>query len=827
MKTSQTLHLNQGGGESTETIGGKAFSLLHLNHNGFNVPGFVPLAFGDLDDAEKIRTKLGDFLMRFPEIRTCAVRSSAPQEDGQKASFAGQYTTVLNVPADVESVLKAIGTIKSDFEAKSEQIQSYSSSLNVPCDNRLGVLVQEMIECPDFAGVVFSRGTDNHHYMEVSYHNGLGEELVSGKVTGKQLKVVRGVDIGEETRPEVPFLPDLVREVRRIEELFGHPVDVEFAYKNKELFILQARPIKGLTKESVDEVGEGEILEQIRATYLRVGSALNDNFLGNMIDINPQELLGKYPLPLSFSLFSEMFPARIIPEARAELGYDCSRNNCLHLLGGRAFIDFKTAASNFRPEGIQEDDYRKIYAYYLAEIRRNPTKQNKVEFELLFSLNNPETREKLLGIFAGDEDKVDRILACFQKTAQKIEDKTGCLMTGLGPVLEDYLRLIDGEKQQVVNLTDRREVSGAELRQMFVSIMANIQAKGTFLFTQVARMDFFYNRKLAEFLEKNGLTDRTDLLLSGNSSIYLEFVAEMLALGESSDEKDRSAKIKRLEEQFGHLRQSQFDLHEPDFTEQQFFEKNLPDLAGLRMKLDENVRKRQVYDQELQSLHEQLPNDAFGELKLLVERTRFCDEARERVKFVFMKEYGLLRPVLMKIQRYFNLESFDDIFYLSQEDIIKFLSDEPVGEGSVNERVIANRCREKIFRQMEMPDVIKEDYDVLVVQNRANEAVFISSLPEVEGEIFYVPKASSLTDFDVLKDKILLLEDSDQGSSHLFNFGIRGVITKVGSAHSHMAVLLREYGLPAVLAVGEEMFQKLKAGRKVSVNCRDKKVKII
>ncbi len=826
METSNCTIHDQLSVGTIDEVGGKASSLLYLENNGFNVPEFFPLTFEDINNPVQLKGKIEEFLSRNPEISTCAVRSSALHEDGQSASFAGKYSTKLSVPAALDPIVSAIDAVKNEAESQSEAIRQYSNTLNVVSDERLGIVVQRMVEFPEFAGVVFSRGTENPHYMEVSYHNGLGEDLVSGKVNGKQMKVIRGVDAPEDIGQEAAFLPELIRVVNNIEDTFGYPVDVEFAYKNNELYILQARPIKGMSDVLVESSDGEEILIQVLATYDQLRTVLDNNFLGSMIDINPQELLGKYPLPLSFSMFSAMFPAKVIPEARAALGYACSKDNCLHLLSGRAFIDFKTAASNFRPEGISEEDYEKIYDYYLAEIRHNPSKQNKVEFKLFFCLDDEETRSKLMEIFDQDEQKVCEILNCFGRTETRIDDRAEELMGGLSGDIEKYLALIEVEKEKIGRLLKQEGAKAVELKAVLEEILGNIQRYGTFLFTQVARMDFFYNRKLAELLESNNLVDYTDVLLSGNKSIYMEFVAGLLELGEADGEADKARKSVSLEDRFGHMRQSQFDLHEPNFNEQKMFEKAIPDVESLKSKLDDNTAKNKAYVLTMQELESFMSTDSFAVLRELVEKTRFCDEARERVKFVFMKEYDLLRPLLLYIQELFGLDNFDEIFYLTFEDIIFFLSADFVPKDVVKERIVQNKVREKVFRQMEMPDVIMHDYDVLAVQNRANESVFISSLPEVNGEVLYVPKASKLTDFDVLRDKILLLEDSDQGSSHLFNFGIKGVITKVGSAHSHMAVLLREYGLPAVLAVGEEMFRKLKNVGRVSINCREKSIQI-
>ena len=83
------------------------------------------------------------------DLRTpLAVRSSAVDEDGKDASFAGQHLTLLNVPTidDVPSALREIW-----WSANSDSAITYRQRVGLFTRPSVGVVVQSLLD-PDVAG---------------------------------------------------------------------------------------------------------------------------------------------------------------------------------------------------------------------------------------------------------------------------------------------------------------------------------------------------------------------------------------------------------------------------------------------------------------------------------------------------------------------------------------------------------------------------------------------------------------------------------------------------------------------------------------------------
>jgi rifampicin phosphotransferase len=200
-----------------------------------------------------------------------AVRSSAIDEDGPTASFAGQHDTVLNVEG-FEAVLEAVD--RTWRSLRSESALAYRRRHGLPIDGvALAVLVQRMVMA-DAAGVAFSVDpvAGRRDRVVVSASWGLGESVVGGTVTpdmwtldkdsldvvdmqnGEKRRMTVGVH-GGTREVEVPsFLrarpalgADQVEQVARLardlERRLGWPVDIEFAFAAGRLHLLQCRPV--------------------------------------------------------------------------------------------------------------------------------------------------------------------------------------------------------------------------------------------------------------------------------------------------------------------------------------------------------------------------------------------------------------------------------------------------------------------------------------------------------------------------------------------------------------------------------------------------------
>jgi len=210
-----------------------------------------------------------------------AVRSSATDEDGATASFAGQYETILNVRG-AEAI--AVAMLECWAAARSARVAHYRRLQGMPgAGALLPILVQQLI-CADVSAVVFSANpvTGNRGEIIVNSSWGLGDSIVGGHVTPDSF-VIRRSDyalmeraIARKRRMTVPndgpradgthqvdvptclqHVPSLddaqVLEVARLATMLeaevGAPVDVECAAAGRTLYLLQCRPITTLVRE--------------------------------------------------------------------------------------------------------------------------------------------------------------------------------------------------------------------------------------------------------------------------------------------------------------------------------------------------------------------------------------------------------------------------------------------------------------------------------------------------------------------------------------------------------------------------------------------------
>ena len=209
-----------------------------------------------------------------------AVRSSAADEDGGDSSFAGQHETYLNI-SGAEAVLDAIGRCWAS--ATTARALDYRRQQGLAVSGvRLAVLVQQLIAA-DSAAVVFSANpiTGRRDEVVINANWGLGESIVGGTVTpdtyvvGKADLALRSRQVAEKRRMTVPIpggtrevdVPRLLRSqpclddtqaaeaadlARSLEAAMGWPVDVECAFRDGTLYLLQCRPITTLRHGGAD-----------------------------------------------------------------------------------------------------------------------------------------------------------------------------------------------------------------------------------------------------------------------------------------------------------------------------------------------------------------------------------------------------------------------------------------------------------------------------------------------------------------------------------------------------------------------------------------------
>lgn len=180
-------------------------------------------------------------------IESFAVRSSAVGEDGLQHSFAGMFTTVLDVPRHElhSAVREVVGSLSSSQTIGYQMLREQSIS-------KMCVVIQEMINS-DYAGVLFTELPTEHSsgVMLIEVVRGIGEQLVSGKVTPLSIRynsvtgMSRVLQAGAQniTTDDCWFLEELISGAQTLRKHIGHELDIEWCVKDGALYFLQARPI--------------------------------------------------------------------------------------------------------------------------------------------------------------------------------------------------------------------------------------------------------------------------------------------------------------------------------------------------------------------------------------------------------------------------------------------------------------------------------------------------------------------------------------------------------------------------------------------------------
>jgi pyruvate,water dikinase len=180
-----------------------------------------------------------------PMLKTgaVAVRSSAVAEDLGIASFAGQYRTFVRVE-NLDDVFDSVRRCWASLWLPAARAYRARHDIDL-ADLAMGVVVQSMVE-PDWSGVGFTKDPEGiPGAMRIEMVPGLGEALVSGRITPYDY-VVSKKTLEIRSRGDHPapaFLEDLARMLLQVENKLDEPQDVEWAYGDGELFLLQSRPI--------------------------------------------------------------------------------------------------------------------------------------------------------------------------------------------------------------------------------------------------------------------------------------------------------------------------------------------------------------------------------------------------------------------------------------------------------------------------------------------------------------------------------------------------------------------------------------------------------
>lgn len=234
--------------------------------------------------ASEIKTKFKDLDTEF-----VAVRSSATAEDGADNAWAGQLDSFLNTKEanlleKVQHCWASLFTPRAIFYRFEKGLHTTKISV--------AVVVQKMVNS-EVSGIAFSVHpvTEDRNQMIIEAGFGLGEAIVSGSITPDSYVVEkeprRIIDINVSTQPRALYrvetggnewigVPEpkassqvLTKKqilkfadlIMKIENHYGFPCDIEWAFEKGKFYIVQSRPITTLSKQGQAIVNKEEQLQ--------------------------------------------------------------------------------------------------------------------------------------------------------------------------------------------------------------------------------------------------------------------------------------------------------------------------------------------------------------------------------------------------------------------------------------------------------------------------------------------------------------------------------------------------------------------------------------
>jgi len=241
-------------------------------------------------DTREIDFKEGkalDILKSSSEPIFVAVRSSATAEDLAEASFAGQQDSFVNIKGKYELLKHIKKCFASLFTARATYYRNKKGFKNEQVS--LAVIIQKMVDS-DKSGVIFSKDPsykNNNIIIEAVW--GLGEGIVSGKITPDKYIVSLELEISDkkisdkkiaitrdsggnkeiiklrEEKSKNQVLKD--HEIKKLAEIaiglekhYKKPQDIEFAIEGDEIYIVQTRPITTIQKTIQKIELRGEVI---------------------------------------------------------------------------------------------------------------------------------------------------------------------------------------------------------------------------------------------------------------------------------------------------------------------------------------------------------------------------------------------------------------------------------------------------------------------------------------------------------------------------------------------------------------------------------------
>ncbi|SET35085.1 pyruvate, water dikinase [Natronincola peptidivorans] len=769
-----------------------------------------------------------------------AVRSSATAEDLPGASFAGQYSTFLNIKGKEElyaAIKKCWASLWND------RAVFYRGKHNISNEDiSHGVVVQRLINS-EKSGILFTANPVNGRRDEISLNSswGLGEAIVSGEVdpdqwiihkkTGrivsehiavKKVMTVRrqqGIDlvrVEEKKQEEVTLNESERRELLdlaiKVEEHYGAPQDIEWAYENKKFYLVQTRPITTLypIPEPKDT---GEEL-RIYMNLLMWRQGMSDPIT-----------------PMGVDFFSTAVKNVIVKKKRRP------QVRWLKRSGGRIFIDI-TEALKFE-EVLSRLRENKIPALFDSEpITFKALSQVGDRYHAELKKSRKSVTSLLLGIIAS---------LGFGIIKMKMFGRFRELYSKMSPRRAVYKATKFGHNKIAALKEGKKRLQTAEEKLAFVEQEAATVFFGIgygmifWLFPPInalAEAIKIIDKHMDTSSEKGeGITDLEKVKRAVHNCVTTEMGMEMLQIAKKLDETGEEPspehpELQRFLLKYGHRGTEEIDIGLPRWNEDPIYVINLIRSYIEHKAYQEGIQRfyldREEAEEALTKIVTGLKDKgAYRDAKKVENLLRLHREMfgyRELPKSILVKGIGILREVLVEIGEELEaegrLDDKNDVFYVTFEDIRSGLK--------LQEKVWKNR---EEFQREQLrtfaPRVITSTGETIysAVEEESGDGYRgIPASPGVwESQVKILKRPEE--GHKLSKGDILVTASTNPAWTPLF-LRIGGLIMETGAPMSHGPVVAREYGIPAIIGV-KDATTALKDDQIVRMNGETGKIEVI
>jgi pyruvate,water dikinase len=738
------------------SIGAKAEHIRWLADHQYRIPKTFILPFEAEAEFRKDRQKfesqlIGELTAILNPETHYAVRSSANVEDRAEHSFAGQFTSKLNIQGTT-AVAQAVFTLYDHLSsAPPEAYLNRIGARGTPL--QMAVILQEMVTA-GVSGVSFSKnpvtGLDE---VIVEAIEGSGEDLLQGGKNPDRWVAKWGgwTEEPESTTIDSRLIQRVVEQTKAAAAAFGAPVDLEWVYGDEALYWVQVRRIT--TSEDI-HIYSNRIAREVLPGLIKplvwsintplVNRAWIDLFteLIGPNDIRPEDLARSiyYRAYFNMGVIGRIFELLGFPPETLEL--------LLGLEGGKDRPTFKPTRKTFR-------HLPRMLRFVVDKIRFNKVADQKLphlkaEFDRFkaqdFNSLHPEGLLK----------EIETLRALTQEAA--------------------YLNIVIPLLMSIYSAVLKRQLAGLDVDYAQFDLAHGLDELADYEpNVHLATLNHKYQNLSVPSRERVLASPsdswRTDPELSEFHHAFTGFL-----------------------ELFGHLSESGNDFSSRPWRED----------PALVLKLIANYASAQGKGETVR--YEDLRPAAFQKLpiQMAFKQARRYRYYREAISSVYTHGYGLFRQLFLSLGLYLTDEGWiaeqEDIFFLTYEEVkgvVRQDGDQKTIMGTISRRKEELGAAEDIL----LPELIYGD-EPPPPKMKGDPPPRLTGIPSSRG--YYrgpVTVIKRVQDFDQLTaGDVLVIPFSDVAWTPLF--GKAGaVIAESGGLLSHSSIVAREFNIPCVVSV--------------------------